>query len=491
MYKEPEPDEFAERSVLSGILHYGDDAYLDTVDILTPQSFTQSLNQVLYNCIDHAYRGQGEIKKIDSGTILSAAKELGYAEILDNRTSAEYVRALFNHGHTIEIETVRNLAGKLRKLQIARDMQRAVLEAAKDIGNVTGTESPEEILSIAENSITKEIDKLFGQNGLQTKQLGQGVDEWLQNIIDNPSENYGIDTGYKEYNKAIGGGFIRKELDIICGRGKSGKSMCADNIGFFIAKNFNIPILNIDTELSQEQHWIRMLALISGVDMTVIKTGQFAKNPELKQRVLNAKEILKEIPYYYECVGGRTFEEIISIMRRWIQKHVGLDANGNRNDCLIIYDYIKMLGEDGISQNMQEYQKLGFMVTTLKNFIIRHDVPMLAFAQLNRDGIDGNSTGAVAGSDRILMYCSSLSFFKAKTEEEIQEDGGLTIGNRKLLVLAARNGPGTDEGDYINMNFDKGIARITEGKLASIIKLDRADKEGFDTTLEEDETVEL
>ena len=43
--------------------------------------------------------------------------------------------------------------------------------------------------------------------------------------------------------------------------------------------------------------------------------------------------------------------------------------------------------------------------------------------QLNRDGIDEESTAVASGSDRILMYCISFTIFKQKSDEEIAEDG--------------------------------------------------------------------
>lgn len=819
MIKKPESDIVAERSILSGILYHGLDAYLDVASIANISSFTENNHKVIYECIRYIFDNKQDISKIDPSIILSASKEIGYGTFFEQKTESQYLRALFNFGEAVELDNILSLAGKIRKLEIASNMQDALLKSIKELSDVKGTESVDNLLSIAETSIGKEIEKLFGNNSLYTKRIGEGLSEFIQNIIDNPNQSYGIPSGYTHYDKHIGGGFIRKELDIIAARAKMGKaqpldsiiytingpvlmkdikvgdillhptkgttkvlaikpqgrlrkykikfndktyiecnnkhlfqvshrrnkteqnivvdvdylqskqlkykkrnnyyinltnpvefqcknnltihpyvlgcllgdgcikyssitlisfdkeivnncnkllndneysfkaikkngnynltnnvkyghnkyiqhlkelnlmgtgshtkfipdkykytsvenrkwllrglldtdgytdgttieystvsiqlakdvkflveslggkviikhrytkcnnksfpsyrvkiafnnnkdvfnlsrkkeianirtkqplkrwitkiidtsekvkmqcisvdaddglyltnnfiithnSLLVDNIGYHISNNLNIPILNIDTELSQEQHWIRMLSMISGISMEEIKTGTFAKDKEKLHSVKIAEQKIKSIPYYYECVGGKTFEEVLSIIRRWIQKNVGLDENGNRKPCLIIYDYIKLLNEDGLNANMQEYQKLGFIVTSLKNLLIRYDVPCLAFCQLNRDGIDSNSTSSVAGSDRILMYCSSLTFFKDKSVEEIEEDG-LSNGNKKMIVVAARNGPGTDPGDYINYQLHKNIARISELKTGLQLKEDRQYKEEF------------
>lgn len=477
-FKNPMPDEIAERSVLSGILHHGDDAYFDVVDVINPECFTSTINRTIYKCIQQVLEKKAEGTKLDPGILLSASQECGYGTFFTDKKHAEYLRGLFNFGGTVDLSNVRLHAGKIRRLQIAKDLQDAALRSVVDLGNVNGTEQLEKICFLAEEHMIKEMDKLFGQSDTEIKKMGDGLADFVQNLIDNPQSSFGIPNQYKEYCKAIGGGHIRKELDIIAARAKQGKSFFADNIGFYIAETFGIEVINLDTELSQEQHWIRLLGIISGVDMNEIKTGQFAKDPEKLAKVREAEARIEKVPYKYECIGHRSFEDALAILRRWVNKHVGVDENGKRKDCLVIYDYIKLLSEDGLGGNMAEYQKLGFLVTALKNFLIRYDVPCLAFAQLNRDGIDSDSTSAMAGSDRILMYCSSLAFFKPKTAEEIGEDGQKN-GNRKLHVVAARNGPGTDNDNWINMDFQKNIGRIVEINTQEEVKAEKVYKEAF------------
>ena len=120
-----------------------------------------------------------------------------------------------------------------------------------------------------------------------------------------------------------------------------------------------------------------------------------------------------------------------------------------------------MSGE-GITSSMQEYQILGFMATTFHNFSVRYDLPILTFIQLNRDGIDKESTAAVSGSDRVVWLTSNLTIFKPKTEEEIVQDDGEENGNKKLVVIKSRHGGGLSGGNYINMYMVGKYARIIE-----------------------------
>jgi hypothetical protein len=150
-------------------------------------------------------------------------------------------------------------------------------------------------------------------------------------------------------------------------------------------------------------------------------------------------------------------------MRRWLVKDVGLNPDGTAKDCVIFYDYLKLMDSAGISQDMKEYQVLGFMMTSLHNFATQYKIPVVAFIQLNRDGISKESTDTASGSDRIIWLCSNFTIFKRKSDEEIAEDGP-TNGNRKLVPLISRHGGGLDDNDYINCYMKGWCAKIVEGK---------------------------
>lgn len=241
----------------------------------------------------------------------------------------------------------------------------------------------------------------------------------------------------------------------------TGKSMFGDAVAMHVSKNLNIPVLMLDTEMSKEDHLNRMLANISGVEINKISTGKFAENELDKEKVNKAAKLLKDIPYHYISIAGQPFENILSMMRKWIYQHVGFDENGKTNDCLIVYDYLKLMGSESITNAMQEYQVLGFQITKLHNFCVKYDVPCLSFVQLNRDGITKESTDVVSGSDRLIWLCTSFSIFKLKSDEEIAEDG-IGNGNRKLVPVVARHGSGLDDGDYISIKMFGSIGKIEE-----------------------------
>jgi hypothetical protein len=168
-------------------------------------------------------------------------------------------------------------------------------------------------------------------------------------------------------------------------------------------------------------------------------------------------------------------------MRKWIYQEVGFDENGRTKDCLIVYDYLKLMNSTSISNSMQEFQVLGFQITQLHNFCVKYDVPCLSFVQLNRDGITKESTDVVSGSDRLIWLCTSFSIFKLKSDEEIADDTDEN-GNRKLVPIVARHGAGLDDGDYINMNMFGKFAKLVEGQTRNELRTKSTIKDtGFES----------
>ena len=109
--------------------------------------------------------------------------------------------------------------------------------------------------------------------------------------------------------------------------------------------------------------------------------------------------------------------------------------------------------------------------------------------QLNRDGITKESTDAVSGSDRLIWLCTSFSILKEKSPEELAEDGPNT-GNRKLVPIVSRHGPGMQDGNYINMKMHKDKSILEELRTRDEFRVHNVNNgaiEGADVPFEEEE----
>lgn len=475
-------DPSAERAVLAGIFSYGENAYLEVSDIVSESSFTIDSNVIIYKCLKHLCDKGSEV---DVASVYSVAEELEVASILHKKQEAQHLRAIVDF--PVNFSNVRKFAAKIRKLEIAR-LLRKQLELAQDkLLEVNGSENIGSILSIAEDTVFN-FTNLLNDNDEAPEHIANGLEEYLKELEENPIDQVGIPTGFPVYDKAIGGGLRKGTVNVIGARPKTGKTLLSDNMGQYIASQ-GIPVLNMDTEMTKQDHIHRVLAMMTETEISKIETGKYADTPDEARKIYEAAKQLKDGKLFHKTIAGKAFEDQISIMKRWLVKEVGLNDDGTAKDCVIFYDYLKLMDTAGMTQDLKEYQVLGFMMTQLHNFAVKFKVPIVAFIQLNRDGITKESTDSASGSDRIIWLCSNFTIFKRKSDEEIAEDGAKN-GNRKLVPLIARHGGGLDDNDYINCHMKGWCAKITEGKTRlELMNNSKDDDEGFVVDEHEDEEI--
>lgn len=449
-----------ETYVLAGIFKHGYDGYEESSIFVTPNTFNDGSHQAIYKCMEKMVSENPDVV-FDIPSLLTCAKDLGF-DFLTKPNEIKHLKTISEI--PVSLSNLRQFAGRLRKTEIRRNLALIVEAARSDLETEPDTSSVERILSLVEEPLFEYINSLQQDNSDQIN-IGDGWEDWVDSLASNPRDYVGIPTGLDGFDTAIGGGFRRRAVSMIGARPKVGKSQTA----MFFALNcikHKVPVLLVDTEMDKDDFRPRIAANISGIPISVIETGKFGLNTKQHKQLREIGQYLRGGSFTYIAAKGRPFEEVIGRIRRWIRRDVGCDEAGKTKDCLIVYDYFKLLSDDDMNKALQEYHILGFQMTTLHNFANRYDVPIVSFTQLNRDGITKESTDAVSGSDRIIWLASNFSILKEKTPEDINECG-IKHGNRKLITLASRHGPGMSANDYQNLTIEGSTARVIPGKMKS------------------------
>ena len=453
----------AERMVLAGICKYGSEGYYDVVDLITEDTFTIEDNQNIYKCVKYILDND-DSSKIDTGSIFSAAGDLGFGQFFSKQDEAQHLQAILKFD--VELSNVRKYGAVIRKIEIAKQLRIKLEEAQKKLLDVNGNEPINEILNIVENTVFDFSSGLSNNDELPSL-ISSDINEYFDHLANNPVEQIGINVGFPRWTN-ITGGLRPGSISIIGARPKQGKSILAQCMGSYVAKTFNIPVLYMDTEMITQDQQIRLISQLSGVSIDSIETGKYAQSNYEKEKVDLALKSLDNIPYYHKSISGMSLDDQLAIAKRWILREVGINkGSGGAHNCMLIYDYLKLMNSSDITSNMQEYQSLGFMISSIQNLAVKYKIPVLAFMQLNREGITKEGTEAVSGSDRLVWLASSLSIFKSKSPEEIAKDGGLENGNKKLIPIISRYGRSIEDGDYINCNMRGWCADIKELKMSS------------------------
>lgn len=445
----------AERSVLAGLCQSAAEVYVEVNEILTEECFTTEDNKLLYRVISDILSSSA---KVDIPTIIARATSDGHLTFVQDKVKQDYIRSLFSYNVTPE--NVKKTAAVIRKLAIARGGQKVARDMYNALSEINGGESFDAIISRIEQPVFDYTTSLSCDVNDKTIKIGDEAEDYVNYVASERPDVIGISSPWPVYNEAIGGGRRRGGVFLFGARPKTGKSSYAINDAIHVAK-LNIPVLYLDTEMSKEGQMPRILASLSGLEINEIERGKFAlKGDYGVNMVMSAAKELKQIPFFYRRVAGKPFDEILSIIRRFVVQDVGTD-NGRTKDCIIIYDYFKLM-DMGALDKLQEHQAIGFQIQELCDFAGKYDVPVSAYVQLNRDGIDKDTSAVISQSDRLVWNCSSVALIKRKTQEEIMA-AGPEHGNMKMVVMPEqRFGPGMDDGDWINFSFDKSKCIIKE-----------------------------
>ena len=450
-----------EKVLISLLLNHGEEAFHEIGTLgISESTFYDSTNKIVYKCLDKLFSSDN-IKSPDIPLIIDTALSFNLKNWVDNtdlKTTLEQTKAE-NLG---TLENAKKYGQKLRKLEVTNNIMDSVEGIQDELEEITGQERLSEIFGLVENRLSNLAGFLTDQS-VDPVKIGNVVGDHIRNLVENPIDQIGIPTGYGLFDKIIGGGLRRHAITVIAARSKVGKSTFCKNIAKNISKE-GIPVLILDTEMETEDQINRLIASTADVPITEVETGKFNDNLANRESVYRAINEIQGLDIQHKNIAGMSIDEQLAIARKWIIRDVGLEKDGKAKECVLVYDYIKMMDSKEL-KDMQEHQALGFLITKLQNFAVKYDIPILTAVQLNRDGIEKENTAAISGSDRIAMFCSSICILKWKAPEEIDMEDNKQ-GNQKLVPVISRYGPPAD-GSHINIMFKPETNIMSEVGMSS------------------------
>ncbi len=419
---------------------------------IRPDDFFEDETRYLFSIMLGIFnKKSGKDCHYDITTLRSTAKDYGKEEDFLRKTGKEYIEYL-----TIVKESMVDLASFEPYIErvASLSLKRRLLRASENFRNniLESNDSPEELL-VKERI---EIDTLFSSstnNGNQLVKLGDSALKFIEDSMTEKKKILGIRTMLPGLDRTIEG-LRRKNLVIVSAAKKTGKSVFLMNIGLNVGVRQKLPTLMISTEMSDEEMLSRALANLSMVKEKDIQKGNLGE-AEAK-RVFSAERTFKQGNFYHVFLPGFTIEKIIGFIRKFVNNIVGFKEDGRPNDCLVIFDYIKMpqAGLSG-SKEVKEYKELGEITNNLKILAGTLDIPILAACQTNRGG-------EVANSFEITWYCNTFMILENKSKKELEKNemNKIYAGNQRLRITDNRGGEENHEG--IDLDFDRPILTYQE-----------------------------
>lgn len=339
-------------------------------------------------------------------SVPSPGNALDYSEIVLDKAT---LRRLESAGQEI-IRTVHDPDSEVE--QKVDDAERIVF----DVGKRRLRKSFEHVRDVA-RAFFKDVDNLY--------ESGQPV--------------LGVPSGFYDLDK-LTGGLYGGDLNILAARPAMGKTSFVLSLALNVARQQKGNVAVFSLEMGSQQLVRRMLSMLSGVSMSVLK------NPHLSDddyhAMADACESLYSLPLYLDDNSDVSPFELRAKCRR-------LKAEGGLS--LVLIDYLQLMRGNRKTDNRT--QEVSEIARALKSLAKELDVPVIALAQLSR-GVESRpdkrpmlsdirESGSIEAEADIVMFIYRDAYYAAK-EEGAQNESYQNmdhVDESEIIIAKHRNGP--------------------------------------------------
>lgn len=413
----------AEQSVLGGLM-LDNERWDYVAGHVTERDFYSRAHRIIFREMQTLLE---QSKPID---LITLSESLEQKAQLDSVGGFAYLAELAKN--TPSAANINAYADIVRERAVIREMIGVAHEIA-DAGYDPQGRSSAELLDLAESKVfqiaEERVSKDEGPRSIE-KVLEETVTR-IEQLYQLPQDGVtGVSTGFVDLDKMTAG-LQRSDLIIVAARPSMGKTTFAMNLCENAAMQEDKPVLIFSLEMPREQIMMRMLASLSRVDQTRIRTGQL--DDEDWARISSTMGLLMEKRnMYIDDSSGLTPTEVRSRARRVFRECGGLS--------LIMIDYLQLMRVPSITENRT--LEIAEISRSLKALAKELQVPVIALSQLNRSleqradkrpvNSDLRESGSIEQDADLIMFIY---------RDEVYHDNSEEKGVAQIIIGKQRNGP--------------------------------------------------
>jgi replicative DNA helicase len=412
----------AEQSVLGSML-IAPDTWDKVAEIIVEEDFYNRSHQTIFRAI---IRLLAISKPVD---LITVSEELENHNELEEAGGFAYLGELAKN--TPSSANVVAYSEIIRERAVTRQLIGVAHEIAEIGYNPEGRDSTD-ILDLAESKVFEIAEKRTGANeGPQNVEsvLGKTIDR-LEALIKTNKEVTGVSSGYTDLDKKTSG-LQPSDLIIVAARPSMGKTTFAMNLCENAMLMEEKPVLVFSLEMPAEQIMMRMLASLSRVDQTKIRTAQL--DDEDWARISNTMAMLKDKDnLFVDDSSGLTPMEVRTRARKLARDRGGIS--------MIMVDYLQLMRVPSLSDNRT--LEIAEISRSLKALAKELKVPVVALSQLNRGleqradkrpiNSDLRESGSIEQDADLIMFIYRDEVYNENTELK---------GVSEIILGKQRNGP--------------------------------------------------
>nr|WP_199405158.1 MULTISPECIES: replicative DNA helicase [Corallincola] len=414
----------AEQSVLGGLM-LDNEAWDRVSERVGSADFYQRSHRLIFEAM---------ARLVETGQPIDL---LTISETLENETLLEEAGGFAYLGemakNTPSAANINAYAEIVRERAVVREMISVANEIAEAGFDTEGRDSAE-LLNLAESKVFAIAERRAnkGDEGPQDLNsiLGKTVSK-IEELFNNPHDGItGVSSGFSDLDKMTSG-FQGSDLIIVAARPSMGKTTFAMNLCENASLMNDKPVLIFSLEMPSDQIMMRMLASLSRVDQTRVRTGQL--EDEDWARISSTMGMMMEQgKMYIDDSSGLSPTEVRSRARRIAREHGGLS--------MIMIDYLQLMQVPGMSENRT--LEIAEISRSLKALAKELNVPVIALSQLNRSleqradkrpvNSDLRESGAIEQDADLIMFIY---------RDEVYNDDSPDKGTAEIIIGKQRNGP--------------------------------------------------
>ncbi len=412
----------AEQSVLGSML-IAPDSWDKVAEVVVEEDFYNRSHRTIFRAIVRLLSANQPVD------IITVSEELENHDELEEAGGFTYLGELAQN--TPSAANVVAYAEIIKERAITRELI-GVAHSIADVGyNPEGRDSSE-ILDLAETQVFQIAEKRMGSNeGPKDVEsvLGKTIDR-LEALIKTNKEVTGVSTGYTDLDKKTSG-LQGSDLIIVAARPSMGKTTFAMNLCENAMLLEEKPVLVFSLEMPAEQIMMRMLASLSRVDQTKIRTAQL--DDEDWARISNTMAMLKDKDnLFVDDSSGLTPMEVRTRARKLARERGGIS--------MIMIDYLQLMRVPSLSDNRT--LEIAEISRSLKALAKELNVPVVALSQLNRSleqradkrpiNSDLRESGSIEQDADLIMFIYRDEVYNENTDLK---------GISEIILGKQRNGP--------------------------------------------------
>ena len=430
-----------ERAVLGALMN-DRDAYAVVCEILSPESFYEQRNQLIYSAIRDLSLAE---KPVD---VLTVTDELERQGCLDKGGGAIYIADLSNKvASSANIEYhARIIAHKFLARQLisfASEIETKAFDGSMDI---------DDLMQEAEGSLFELSRRNMKKDYTQIDPVISNAVEVIQKAAANKDGLTGVPTGYHKLDN-ITSGWQASDLVIIAGRPAMGKTSFALSMAKNIAADYKVPMAFFSLEMSNVQLVNRLISNCCEIQGSKILNGQL--KPDEWERLDKRLNNLIGSPLYVDDTPGLSVFELRTKARRLVRDH-GVK--------IIMIDYLQLMNANGMRFSSRQ-EEVSTISRSLKQIAKELDIPILALSQLNRgvesrEGLEGKrpqlsdlrESGAIEQDADMVLFVHRPEYYHI-----YQDENGRDLHGMAQIIIAKHRKGAT--GDVL-LNFRGEFTRF-------------------------------